>query len=242
MMAEMKKLVSAVHLQDLLFCFGLAIVLLVFILFEPLNAMYKALNSDHGIIMSFIKFAVLATTGEVLGVRIKRGFYRLSGFGLVPRALVWGFLGMTIHMAFVVFSVGTPAFLEYLGVHGSKSVLHAQEMSFFKVLLAFAVSVTMNLIYAPVMMTMHKITDAHIEHHGGSLTALVRPIQVGNMMAAINWQVQWHFVFKKTIPLFWIPAHTVTFLLPPAYRVLFAAMLGILLGVILAVASVKGRA
>lgn len=238
----MKKLVSAVRLQDILFCFLLTIVFLLFVIFEPLNTIYKALNSDHGIIMSFLKFAVLATTGEVLGVRIKRGFYKLSGFGLVPRALVWGLLGMTIHMAFVVFSVGTPAFLEYLGIHGSRSVLHAQGMSFFKVMVAFAVSVTMNLIYAPVMMTMHKVTDAHIEHHGGSLTAMVRPMQMGNLMAAINWQVQWHFVFKKTIPLFWIPAHTITFLLPPEYRVLFAAVLGILLGVILAVASVKGRA
>jgi hypothetical protein len=200
------------------------------------------LNSDHGIIMSFVKFAVLATTGEVLGMRIKTGFYKLSGFGLVPRAIVWGFLGITIHMAFVVFSVGTPAFLEYCGIHGSKSVLYSQGMSFFKVLVAFAVSMTMNLIYAPVMMTMHKITDAHIEHHGGSLNALIRPIMMGNMMAAINWQVQWHFVFKKTIPLFWIPAHTITFLLPAEYRVLFAAVLGILLGMILAVASVKGRA
>jgi len=44
-------------------------------------------------------------------------------------------------------------------------------------------------------------------------------------------------VFKKTIPLFWIPAHTITFLLNPDYQVLFAAFLSIVLGAILAVAD-----
>jgi hypothetical protein len=53
--------------------------------------------------------------------------------------------------------------------------------------------------------------------------------------------VQWGFVFKKTIPLFWYPAHTLTFLLPAEYRILFAALLGIVLGVLLSVASLKSR-
>ncbi|HRZ79119.1 MAG TPA: Mpv17/PMP22 family protein, partial [bacterium] len=45
----------------------------------------------------------------------------------------------------------------------------------------------------------------------------------------------------KTIPLFWIPAHTITFLLPENHRVLFAAILGVVLGVFLAIASLKGK-
>jgi hypothetical protein len=48
-------------------------------------------------------------------------------------------------------------------------------------------------------------------------------------------------VFKKTIPLFWIPAHTITFLLDPDYQVLFAAFLGIMLGAILAVADMADK-
>ena len=99
----------------------------------------------------------------------------------------------------------------------------------------------MNLIYAPVMMTLHKITDTHILNNGGTLRGLLRPIRFGDIMTGINWQVQWNFVFKKTIPFFWIPAHTLTFLLPEQFQVLFAALLGIALGVILAVASLKGR-
>ncbi|MBK5251987.1 MAG: hypothetical protein JJE29_05070 [Peptostreptococcaceae bacterium] len=47
------------------------------------------------------------------------------------------------------------------------------------------------------------------------------------------------FVLAKTIPFFWIPAHTLTFLLPGQYRVLAAAMLSIALGLILTLAKIK---
>jgi len=46
-------------------------------------------------------------------------------------------------------------------------------------------------------------------------------------------------VYKKTIPFFWIPAHTISFLLPAAYRTLFAALLGVALGLILTIAVKK---
>jgi hypothetical protein len=62
---------------------------------------------------------------------------------------------------------------------------------------------------------------------------------MAEMFANINWKAQWGFVFKKTIPFFWYPAHTITFLLPAEQRVLFAAVLGIVLGVLLAVAAKK---
>jgi len=43
-----------------------------------------------------------------------------------------------------------------------------------------------------------------------------------------------NFVLLKTIPFFWIPAHTLTFLLPKEYRIVIAAFLSVVLGVILA--------
>ena len=86
---------------------------------------------------------------------------------------------------------------------------------------------------------VHKITDTHIGHCGGSVKALLTPIPMKRIMTELNWAVLWGFVFKKTIPLFWYPAHTITFLLPPNMRVLFAAILGIVLGVLLAVAAKK---
>jgi hypothetical protein len=58
-------------------------------------------------------------------------------------------------------------------------------------------------------------------------------------LGTLNWQAQWGFVFRKTIPFFWYPAHTITFLLPAEQRVLFAALLGIVLGVLLAVSVRK---
>ena len=83
----------------------------------------------------------------------------------------------------------------------------------------------------------HKITDIHIIENGGTLRGFVKPIRFARVFQEINWDVQWNFVFKRTIPLFWIPAQTITFLLPEEFRVLFAAFLGIVLGVLLAVAA-----
>ena len=51
--------------------------------------------------------------------------------------------------------------------------------------------------------------------------------------------MQWNFVFKKTIPFFWIPAHTLTFCLPADLQVLFAAICGVALGLILSIAAMK---
>lgn len=60
---------------------------------------------------------------------------------------------------------------------------------------------------------------------------------MGKIIRNLNWDVQWNFILKKTIPLFWIPAHTITFSLPAEHRILFAAVLGVILGVLLAVAN-----
>jgi hypothetical protein len=40
---------------------------------------------------------------------------------------------------------------------------------------------------------------------------------------------------------FWIPAQTVTFSLPPEFRILIAALLSICLGVILALARIRSK-
>ncbi len=227
--------------KDIVFTLATIAFFLAFILYRPLLETYRDFNLQHGMVTSFLKFAILATLGEVIGLRIKTGNYNSPGFGILPRALVWGVIGLTIQMAFIIFSTGTPVFLEYLGLSGSSGMLEQQGVTPGKVLVAFSISVAMNIIYAPVMMTTHKITDTHIENNGGTLKGLFSPLKMGEIMAGINWRVQWNFVFKKTIPLFWIPAHTITFLLPAEYRVLFAALLGIMLGVFLAVAAVLGK-
>jgi hypothetical protein len=210
-----------------------------FIFIQPAFDFYNGFNKEHGMIMSFVKFAILATMGEMIALRIRKGVYNEAGFGILPRAIVWGFLGLAIKAAFSIFSTGTPVFVEYLGLKDAslsmKGVLSSE-----KVLVAFCISTAMNLVFAPMMMTFHKITDIHILANKGTLTGLFRPIHFAEIFQEINWDVQWNFVFKKTIPFFWIPAHTITFLLPPDFQVLFAALLGIALGLILAFASLKG--
>jgi hypothetical protein len=217
---------------------GVVIFFSPFFLFEELYQAYYRFNLEQGLLMSFIKFALLATLGEVIGLRIKTGRYHHKGFGLIPRAVVWGFLGMTIYAAFAIFAAGTPVFLEKVGFEDAGAVLQG-ELSWKKVVVSFSISTALNLFYAPVMMTFHKITDIHILKNGGTLKGFFSPVDFTGSFREINWDVQWNFVFKRTIPLFWIPAQTITFLLPEEFRVLFAAFLGIVLGVLLAIAALK---
>jgi len=224
--------------NDILFSAITLGVISLFIFVQPVIDWYMQFNKEHGMVMSFFKFALLATLGEVIALRIRIGKYSEPGFGLVPRMIVWGFLGLAINLAFQIFSTGAPSFLAYLGLIDAPEAMKGG-FSSLKLLDAFTISTTMNLIFAPVMMTIHKITDTHIIKTGGTLSGFLSPIPVANIFKNMNWDVMWNFVFKKTIPFFWIPAHTITFLLPAEFRVLFAALLGIALGLILAIAKGK---
>ena len=228
--------------KDVIFFAALILLFVPFFVFEDVFKFYESYNKEHPLYTSFIKFAILATVGECIGLRIKTGNFYYKGFGIIPRAIVWGFLGMAIQMVFVIFSVGMTAFFtKTLGIAWAADYLDKEKvatMAFgYKLIIAFCISASMNLIFAPVMMTFHKITDTHITDNGGTISGFFRPIKYREIFNKLNWDVQWNFVFKKTIPFFWIPAHTITFMLPPEYRVLFAALLSIALGVILAVAS-----
>jgi hypothetical protein len=85
---------------------------------------------------------------------------------------------------------------------------------------------------------LHRITDTYIELSEGKVKNL-KKIKLDDVVSKINLKTFISFVVMKTIPLFWIPAHTITFLLHAGYRVLFAAYLSIALGVILTVAKTK---
>lgn len=219
--------------KDLWFALLVLALFLPFFLSPALYDLYRSFNASHGMVMSFVKFALLSTLGEMLGHRLSTGAYTSPTFGVAPRMVVWGVLGMAINMAMIIFSKGTPLFLEQMGMSNAVEAFLSPEFSWEKLVVALSVSVTMNTIFAPLFMTFHKVTDAHIAASGGSLRALITPIPMAERLASIDWQRQWGFVFKRTIPLFWYPAHTITFLLAPDYRVLFAALLGVVLGVLL---------
>ena len=214
-------------------------IFLPFVFSDGLYDWYKDFNATHPMIMAFLKFGILATLGEMLGCRISTGSYTHPTFGVAPRMVVWGVLGMAISMAMTVFSNGIPAFISSMGGEEMVAAFKANGFSWGKLVVAFSISVMMNTFFAPVFMTFHKITDTHIAENGGSIKALFKPIDMRRHIVELNWDRQWSFIFKKTIPLFWYPAHTITFMLPGELRVLFAALLGVALGVILAIGLKK---
>jgi hypothetical protein len=211
-----------------------------FFIFKPVYDFYSQFNREHGYIMSALKFMFLATFGEMLSLRIRTGRYYQKGFGLIPRMIVWAFIGILIKIGFAIFSPSGPVLLASIGINITPAVFN-EPFTAIKLLAAFTTSLCMNLIFAPVFMTFHKITDEHISRNGGTIRGFFTPIKFYEIFPQINWNVMWGFVYKKTIPLFWIPAHTITFLLPEEFRVLFAAILGIVLGVILGIASLKSK-
>lgn len=225
--------------QDLYFAIVMIAIFLPFFLSPELYAWYKSFNAAHAMIMAFLKFGILATLGEMLGCRISTGDYTTPTFGVLPRMVIWGLLGIVISMAMTVFSNGIPAFISSMGGENLVAAFKADGFAWGKLVVALSISVMMNTFFAPVFMTFHKITDTHIAENGGSIKALFRPIDMRRHIVELNWDRQWSFIFKKTIPLFWYPAHTITFMLPGEYRVLFAALLGVALGVILAIGARK---
>jgi hypothetical protein len=214
-------------------------IFLPFVVSSDLYDWYKDFNETHPMVMAFLKFGILATLGEMLGCRISTGKYTAPAFGVLPRMVVWGLLGVVISMAMSVFAVGIPEFISSMGGADLVAQFGAEGITFGKFVVALSISVMMNTFFAPVFMTFHKITDTHIAECGGSIKALITPIPMRRHIMNLNWDRQWSFIFKKTIPLFWYPAHTITFMLPKEFQVLFAALLGVALGVILAIGAKK---
>ncbi|MDC7218204.1 MAG: hypothetical protein PQJ28_04170 [Spirochaetales bacterium] len=213
-------------------------ILLIWIASQPHPIdTFKLYTKEHGYIMSFFKFAILATFGECVALRIVHGRYWRPAFGLIAKAIMWGFIGLFVKASFTVFAVGSPSVLTSLGLN-----LSAEDGFLARLLIAFTTSVMLNTVFAPVLMVLHKIYDDHIQVHQGKISSLITPVDVADRFAAIDWNNMWGFVLKKTVPIFWIPAHTFTFMLLPDARIIFAALLGGVLGVILAFASLKGNA
>ena len=216
----------------------IAVVILGFAFIPGAWDWFLKATTKHGLLMSFFKFAILGTFGEMLSLRIKEGVYYKDGFGLLPKLLIWGVLGVVIASAMTIFKTGTVVLLDK-GFHlnGKAAFWFIGNLSWGKFFVALCISVLMNTLFAPVFMTFHKITDIHIAETGGTLKGFFsKPLEIQKTMSEkINWNIQYGFVFKKTIPLFWYPAHTITFLLPGTLQVLFAAALGVALGVILSI-------
>ncbi|MEN3041882.1 MAG: hypothetical protein ABDH59_01025 [Fervidobacterium sp.] len=201
------------------------IVIALMLLNDNSRNVYVSLNNSHPYIMGFLKVGILASFGEILALRILKGKY-VFPVGFIYRFFVWGFLGVVFVLVFELFASGTAILLE-------KNLLPYTHTC-KKFLQAFYTSVLMNLIFAPTFMAFHRITDAYIDLSGGKLNKMLG-LKINEAMNYIDWNKFVNFVILKTIPFFWIPAHTITFLLPTVYRVLAAALLSIVLGLILSI-------
>lgn len=223
--------------SDVIAIVAVAAVIALFAFVPGAISWFNKATAEHGLLMSFAKFAILGTFGEMLALRIRKGCYLEKGFGLLPKMFVWGVLGVVIASAMMIFKSGTLVLLEKGFKVAGAAEAFAGALTLKKALIALSISVLMNTLFAPVFMTFHKVTDIHIAETGGSLCAFfTRPLKIREALVnRIDWNIQYGFIFKKTIPLFWYPAHTITFLLPGNYQVLFAAFLGVVLGLILSI-------
>ncbi|SMB81863.1 Mpv17 / PMP22 family protein [Desulfonispora thiosulfatigenes DSM 11270] len=195
-----------------------------FVIFPTTHEIFVNFTTNHPYIGGFFKFGILATMGELLAIRISTRDWKKPS-GLIYRAIIWGLLGVVITLMFQVFAVGVKGALASGYLPGGDSAIA----------FAFLVSTIMNLFFAPIFMAFHRYTDTYIDlYYEGK-----KNITVDNVVSRIDWTGFVSFVILKTVPFFWIPAHTVTFMLPPEYRVLMAAFLSIALGAILAFAKKK---
>jgi len=202
---------------------GVLAMFVGFLAYRPTREIFTAITTAHPYIMSFIKFFILATMGELLAIRINSGDWSFPS-GWILRAIVWGVLGMGIALMFQIFAAGVTGAMDKGYLPGKGSVL----------LFAFFTSTIQNLTFAPTFMAFHRLVDTMIDikYEGKESKA-----SIGEAISRIDWHGFITFVLMKTVPIFWIPAHTITFLLPPEYRVIMAAFLSIALGGILAMAK-----
>jgi len=164
---------------------------------------YISLVTAHPIASAMAQFAVLGTLGEVFSRWLAERRVFLP-FG--SRGTLLRMLGWSLLAVCIKYAfTGFVAFVDGLAAHGMLPALSPAGK-------AFAVSLSMNLQFGPFLVIAHRLIDNTIDG---------RP--------------NWANLDKGLLSLlwFWVPAHTVTFLLPPVFRIGLAAVWSLALGLIL---------
>ena len=166
---------------------------------------YSHFVQTHVLLSAFLQFFILGMLGECLGLRIagKNPFRIMTGLQFFLKMAAWGLLGIIIKYAFTGF-VGFASALGDKGLIGAFFLSGAGKALF--------ISAAMNILFGPQMMTFHRVTDNLIMKTRG----------FGGLEKSF-----------MTLLWFWIPAHTVTFLLPEDFRIGLAALWSVALGVIM---------
>lgn len=207
---------------------GLCLLAWIAVLLVPATRVpFLTWTGAHPYLGGFFKFAVLATMGDLLGGRILHNRW-IWNKAVYPKMLIWGLIGMMVSLTFSVCMDGIAA-------AQTKGLLPFEGVAFFQALFG---SIFMNLTFGPMMMVFHRWTDMTIDAR----------VSEGKRMSVSEWvdRNDWHsiveFSWLKSCTLFWIPMHTMVFLLPSSYRVLVSAFLSIALGLLLALAKRKKTA
>ncbi len=200
-----------------------ALLLWVAVLVTPVSReSFLVFTSAHPYVGGFIKFSILATMGDLLGVRLVKGDYIIQQ-GIIYRIIVWGIIGMMVSLVFTIFMGGSLA-AQKSGLLPFEGSITAQ---------AFFGSAVMNLTFGPMMMAFHRFMDLYIDAKYEKLDK----INLSILVDRVDWHSLVEFSWVKTCTIFWIPVHTAVFLLPSEYRVLASAFLSIALGMLLALAK-----
>jgi hypothetical protein len=172
---------------------------------------YVAWVKENPLLSAVIQFGILGTLGEIFSC-----FFRARKLALSwslrqwsGKILAWAVLGIVIKYGFV----GMRGFVA--GLAGHDFIPEWLATGFGG---AFMLSVMTNTFFGPQMMAFHRLED--------------------NLIAR-EWN--WSGLTKAwwTLVWFWIPAHTLTFSLPPEYQIGLAAVWSVALGIILGWTSGK---
>ncbi len=209
----------------------LAFVIAVFALFAAVLAIpstrevFEKLSGDHPYLMGFAKFALLATSGELIAIKMASGKFGKPVY-LIARIVIWGLIGIWITYMMKIFFIGSGAMMSAGLLPGGGL---ASDGIAYKLIRAFATAATMNLTFGPTFMAVHKCSDTYLALRAQN----GKGVKLAAVIDSVDWKRFVSFTIFKTVPIFWIPAHTVTFLLPSEYQVMLAALLSVALGIIL---------
>lgn len=170
---------------------------------------YRLWVLAHPYLSAAIQFGLLGTLGELVAASLKarRPTLPCTPLQLLLKVLAWALLGLVIKAGFV----GMKGFTRALLDHHILPAFLSSGIGW-----AFSLSTLTNLFFGPQMMLFHRLEDNLILRRRG----------FEGMMPAI-----------RTLVWFWIPAHTLTFSLPPEFQVGLAALWSLALGVILGLGS-----
>jgi hypothetical protein len=168
---------------------------------------------DNPLLSAAVQFGILGTIGEIISCSFRAKKLALPGklYQVGLKILAWALLGVIIKYGFA----GMKGFTRALLDHGMLPSFLDAGIGW-----AFAVSVLTNVFFGPQMMFFHRLEDNLIlwEWNTAGLTTAW-------------WTLLW----------FWIPAHTVTFSLPPEYQIGLAAVWSVVLGLILGLSKGRGK-